>query len=343
MKPFAVIAFVLGILVATLLIAHFGLSTVLHTLESLGWVGFAIVIGFHLVLVLMMGTAWWLLARGRPEMRWHSFIWGRVIRDGASEVLPFSQIGGFVAGARAATVSGIKGSFAAASTVVDLTMELMGQLAYTALGLGFLAWMEPSSGITGPLALGLAGMTVAAIIFLLVQARGAGLVERIGLKLAAQWLGTSLSASSAVQEDIHEIHSHRRWLAVSASLHLVCWILSGVEAWLTFHLMGIDISVTAAVVIDSLIYGIRSFAFMVPNAMGVQEAAYVLLGSLFGITPDASLALSLIRRGRDIAIGTPALLIWQFVEGGQAIKGRPERVSRADRDLTESVDRVNLL
>jgi hypothetical protein len=82
--------------------------------------------------------------------------------------------------------------------------------------------------------------------------------------------------------------------------------------------MGVSVSLTAALVIDSLIYGIRSFAFMIPNALGVQEAAYVMLGSLFGVTPDVALALSLIRRGRDIVLGTPVLIVWQLIEGKRA-------------------------
>jgi hypothetical protein len=39
-----------------------------------------------------------------------------------------------------------------------------------------------------------------------------------------------------------------------------------------------------------------------------------LLGAVFGVTPEAALALSLLRRARDLAIGIPALLAWQTVE-----------------------------
>jgi glycosyltransferase 2 family protein len=42
-----------------------------------------------------------------------------------------------------------------------------------------------------------------------------------------------------------------------------------------------------------------------------------LLGPLFGLPAEAALALSLLKRGRDIAIGIPVLLIWQFLEGRQ--------------------------
>lgn len=318
MKALGIAAFLLGSVGATALIAHYGVKPVVSALTTIGWTGFAIILAFHLVLVLLMGLAWWLLGNNRADGRWYRFVWGRLIRDGASEVLPFSQIGGFVAGARAATLAGVGGGFSAASTVVDLTMELMGQLGYTALGLGLLARLEPGNRIVGPIALGLAGMTVAAGIFLMLQGRGAGLVEQIAVRLSRQWLGATLSSSRSVQGEIHRIHDRRRHLAASASVHLLCWLLSGVEAWLTLRFMGIQVSVTAALVIDSLLYGIRSFAFMVPNAMGVQEAAYVLLGALFGVSPGSALALSLVRRGRDIALGTPVLLLWQLAEGGRA-------------------------
>lgn len=318
MRAFGILAFLLGGIGATLLIVHYGLGLVVSALSTIGWTGFAIILAFHLVLVVLMGLAWWLLGSNRADGRWYRFVWGRLIRDGASEVLPFSQIGGFVAGARAATIAGVAGSFAAASTVVDLTMELMGQLGYTALGLGLLAWLEPENRVVGPVVLGLALMTAAAVIFLMVQARGAGLVEKIAVKLSSQWLGAALSSSRSVESEIHRIHERHRPLAISTALHLLCWLLSGVEAWLTLRFMGIEISVTAAIVIDSLLYGIRSFAFLVPNALGVQEAAYVLLGALFGVSPGAALALSLVRRGRDIALGTPLLVLWQIIEGGKA-------------------------
>jgi putative membrane protein len=320
MKPVAIILFILGALLGVALIAHFGFADVLHSLAAMSWAGFGAILGFRAILILIMGGAWWTLANNRSDSRWYRFVWGRLIRDGASEILPFSQIGGFVAGARAITISGINGTFAAASTVVDLTTELLAQLAYIALGLGLLVWLAPGNDIAGPLALGLAIMTVIAIVFLLIQARGAGMAERICVKLAKQWLGAELSGSSTVQAEIHAIHGRRRWLAASVVLHLVCWMLSGLEAWLMLHFMGVPISLTAALVIDSMICAIRSFAFMVPNALGVQETGFILLGSIFGITPDAALALSLARRARDIIIGTPGLLIWQFLEGRKIIK-----------------------
>jgi hypothetical protein len=71
-------------------------------------------------------------------------------------------------------------------------------------------------------------------------------------------------------------------------------------------------------VIESLLYAIRTVAFAIPNAVGVQEGAYILLGGAFGLTPEMALALSLLKRARDLTIGLPALGAWQAIEGGRA-------------------------
>jgi hypothetical protein len=34
------------------------------------------------------------------------------------------------------------------------------------------------------------------------------------------------------------------------------------------------------------------------------------------------LALSLLKRGRDITIGVPVLLVWQGLEGGSLLRGK---------------------
>jgi len=71
-----------------------------------------------------------------------------------------------------------------------------------------------------------------------------------------------------------------------------------------------------------LLYGIRSFAFAIPGAIGIQEATYVFIGTSFGLTPEIALSLSLLRRARDLAIALPTLGLWQAVEGGRLWRRR---------------------
>jgi putative membrane protein len=317
-KALAVLGLVGGLALATLLVLSYGIGAIWDASAAIGWGGSAAIVAMHLGLIGGMGLAWWLLGRGRPDARRYRFVWGRLIRDSASEALPLSQIGGFVLGARAVTLAGVSSSFAAGSTVVDVTVELVAQLVYTLLGLALLDYLQPQNAFALPVLAGLALMAGLVVAFVAVQARGAGFVERIGVQLARRFLGREIAVSGSVQGDIQAIHRRPGTLLTAACVHLTTWILSGVETWLTLWLMGVELPVSAGIAIDSLLYGVRSAAFMVPNAVGVQEGGFIVLGGLFGVGPDAALALSFVKRGRDLIIGVPALLVWQAIEGRRA-------------------------
>jgi hypothetical protein len=83
----------------------------------------------------------------------------------------------------------------------------------------------------------------------------------------------------------------------------------------------VSIRLTSVLAIESLVSAVRSAAFVAPMGIGVQEATYALLGPLFGLGPELSLAVSLLKRARDLAIGVPALLTWQGLEGARLVKG----------------------
>jgi hypothetical protein len=92
-------------------------------------------------------------------------------------------------------------------------------------------------------------------------------------------------------------------------------MLSAIEVWIALRLAGAPLGFPTVLVVESLLYAIRTVAFAIPNAVGVQEGAYVLIGAAFGLTPEMALAISLMKRARDLAIGLPALGAWQVVEG----------------------------
>ena len=209
---------------------------------------------------------------------------------------------------------GVAAAVAVATTVVDLTFEVASQIAYTALGLGLLVWLQPSTTFAVPVAVGLAVAVVAVIAFAAVQRRGAGIFERFGSRIAGDRLTAMAVGAETLQDQIHEIHRRDRRLWSCFLLHLIAWLASGAEAWLALRLMGVPIAIAPVLALESLLYAIRSVAFIVPNAIGVQEGAYVMLGASFGLTPDFALGLSLLKRGRDLLLGIPALLAWQIIE-----------------------------
>ena len=67
--------------------------------------------------------------------------------------------------------------------------------------------------------------------------------------------------------------------------------------------------------VASLGQGVHSAAFLVPGALGALEGGFVLFGALLGVPADIALAISLAKRVRELALGLPGLIVWQWVEG----------------------------
>ena len=302
-----------GLALIGVLVGYFGADAVIRSLIAIGWAGFATICLIHLVLIAVMGMAWWALL---PGTRLWISIWGRLVRDAASEVLPLSQVGGYVLGARSIALTGVPGTSAAASTIVDVSLEFIAQIAFTGLALAWLIRLWPEAPVALPVATGLAAAAILAAGLLVAQRRGFGSIDRVAGILGRAWLEkTAAIGAAALHAAIGEIYRRRCRLCASFILHLFCWIAATVEIWLALRLAGTPLDFGVVLVIEGLLYAVRSVAFAIPNAVGVQEGAYIMLGGSFGLTPEIALALSLLKRARDLALGLPVLGVCQLLEG----------------------------
>jgi uncharacterized membrane protein YbhN (UPF0104 family) len=98
-------------------------------------------------------------------------------------------------------------------------------------------------------------------------------------------------------------------------IHLVAWVASGLSAWLALRVAGVSVGPLAILALEALVGALKSAAVVAPMGIGVQEAGYAFLGPLFGLGPEMALALSLVRRARDVIVGVPVLIAWQGLEG----------------------------
>jgi uncharacterized membrane protein YbhN (UPF0104 family) len=103
--------------------------------------------------------------------------------------------------------------------------------------------------------------------------------------------------------------------------HFIAWCGGGGNIWIAYKLLGAHVDPLAALGIESLLSSVLAVGFLLPGALGVQELSFMAIGGAFGVPPHLSLALSLIRRARDILIGAPALTAWQVLEARQ-LRGR---------------------
>jgi putative membrane protein len=304
-----------GVAVVTGLVIYFGAADVLKALTSVSIFRFGEYIAAQLVIVLGLGLCWRQLLRSRMRGSFWLCVWGRLVRDATGEFLPFSQVGGYVLGARVITLGGVNISDAAASTLADITTEFLAQLCFIGMGLAILTRKAPNSGLFVPVAIGLSIALLMALGLVLAQ-RGSGaklfrgLVARIA-GAAAQ--GASLSVDR-LQASLDLMYGERRRLTLASVFHLVCWFGTATASYIGFHALGVDISFLDAFCIEAMLHAMLALAFFIPGRIGIQEAAYTLLAGIFGVPADIALSLSLLRRARDFVIAVPVLLIWQGLE-----------------------------
>jgi putative membrane protein len=241
-------------------------------------------------------------------------VWGRMVRDASANCLPFSQVGGFVFGARAVTLHGVEWHTATASTVVDVTAEFLAQIAFAGIGLAILLARAPASSLAVPMEVGLGLAIMACLGFVWLQQGAGPIFTRISRRIAGRWFGDARERVDVLQAELSLIYGRTLQLALSCLVHLVGWLCTGVAGWITYHALGVPVDFDDALAIEALLAAATAVAFLVPVNAGVQEAGYAGLGAIFGISPDLSLAVSIVRRARDLAVGVPILLLWQYLE-----------------------------
>jgi putative membrane protein len=288
-----------------------GAPAVAGALRAVGWTGLLAVSAFHLIATALMGTAWWSL---RPSARWRFYVWGRLLRDAGSEVLPLSQIGGSVLGARAPVMHGAERTGVAASVVVDASLEFCAQVGFVALGTALLLRLPQAATFAGPAVAWLVPAVAAGGAMIAVQVGRSEAARRFAARFTRGWAALTFSGIAAVHGEMRRIYRHKARLLAAFLLHFAAWIVSAMEAWLVLRMMGVRRDPMFVLALEALLYAARSVVFMVPAAAGVQEGAYLVIGVGFGLPPDVALGLSLLKRGRDFVLGIPTLVSWQYLE-----------------------------
>ena len=309
---------IIGLATAAWIVRGVGAAPVLAAIAAIGGWGFALYCAYSLVVLALLGAAWRAVAPGGGPVG--TYAWARTVREGATDVLPFAQIGGIVVGGRVLAARGVANDLVYASMIADLTTEMASQALFTlfgvaalvlALGSGFGGSLEGAAGVL-KLVLGGAALAVA---LMFAVAFGQQPLLRLTRGLAARLVPTAAASFDAVSARLAAIYRDPTAVALSFVLNLAAWIASGFGAWLALRLMGVVVGTLPVLAVEALIFAVRSIAFVVPGALGVQEGAYLLLAPLFAIDPRAAIALSLLKRARDVAIGLPALVAWQAGEG----------------------------
>lgn len=269
---------------------------------------------FMLLALAVDARGWQVLVPHAPA--WRHFVYARWVGDSVTNLLPVAQVGGIVVKTYLLTRRDVTPGLAVASVLVAVTLAVGGLIVFVLLGLVLMAVQYPHARILLPLTPGFAVFTLAAYLFYRLQRRGTrALPVWLRHRIAAHLPGGGLREDDALGARLREIYASTSRIRRSFVLQLTGWLIGGGEVWLIAHLLGGHLSPVNAVMLESLIQALRNVAFFVPGALGVQEGAFVLAGSALGLPPSMALSISLVKRFREIAMGMPALLVWQLSEG----------------------------
>ena len=313
-------------MLATILIADHGAAAILDAMLVIGW-GLLAVTLFHLVPMMLANLSWRELLPRASRPGALALLWIRWIRESVNSLLPVAQVGGDLVCARLVHLHGVAGASAIASMVVDLTVSVLTQLLFVALGLALLLMrsLEPTVlAVAWGVAAGMGILLAAMATFLFVQRRG---MFEIAIRIGAALLGSNvrerLNAKAAeIDHAIRALYRNKRAFWIAMAWRLADWIAGAGEVWLVMYFLGKPVSIAEALILESLGTGVRSAAFLVPGAIGILEASYIVFGGLFGISAADSLALALAKRVRELLLGLPGLLAWQLAEGRRLLRRR---------------------
>jgi putative membrane protein len=275
-------------------------------------------IPFRGLFFLLYAAGWAMLLRQYDVERRAGIgylFWVTTVREAIDRLLPVASVGGAVAGVRLVGWRGIAAAPASATVIVEVILNLIASWLFAVLGVALLGQFDGASEHYHRVALAL--MLSLPVPLVLTVMLGSGATFSRLERILAGVVGIPLSAAGAEALDRALRSSLRleRPLLSAAVLQLLAILSGSFEIWFALRLFGHPVGVGAAVMLESMVQAFRNVAFMVPASLGVQETVLVVFGHSLGIGTEMAIAVSLVKRLREVLWGVGSLLSWQWMEG----------------------------
>jgi putative membrane protein len=322
-QPIVYLLGIAGVALFIVLLVREGAEQVGLAIAHAGW-GLLVLMLYHVMQTLSDSFGWSVLIPKENRVRLNRTFILNWIGESINNLLPTARVGGDIVVARVAAMWGMPLRIATAAIIVDVTIGIVTKVFYLVAACILLVAATGRTDLVRPALVAVLTGTLAVTGFYTVQRAG---IFRWSATLASR-LAKSPGWSSLVQggealdETIRLLYARRSGVVGCCFFWILSWIIASGEIWIALRALGVRSSFTTAVILESAALAIRGAAFLVPGAVGVQEGGYILLGSLLGISGDMALALSLVRRVRELAWGIPGLVVWQFIEAGRLWRGR---------------------
>ncbi len=312
MKAAAYIAGLLGLALLAVLLIHADVPAMLRVWKTaspaLLWL-----VPYRVGYFALYTVGWRVILRPFDPMGRAGFgyvLWVTSVREAVDRLLPVASLGGLVLGVRLLVWRGLGTIPATASVIVEVllnvfTLYLFGTLATLILlsnggshrGGRHGAGAEPADCGRAP---------AAASLRLRIPALAA-LFEAVDGLAGAE-------AATALDADLHLCVGRSASCPSRARCNSWRWSPDHLKSGGRCACLTIPSVRASAIMLEGLMQAARHLAFIVPAGLGVQEAALVVLGHTLGISTELALAVSVVKRMREVICGVPPLLSWHWLE-----------------------------
>ncbi|MFP4223958.1 MAG: lysylphosphatidylglycerol synthase domain-containing protein [Phycisphaeraceae bacterium] len=316
-RTWTLLALLVGLAALTAVIAWLGAGQIAAAFRRAGlWV---LLLPLWALLPLLFAAESWRLLfppRHRPTHRlaYH----GNWISLAINWLLPVAQVGGELAKAHLAIQRGRPPRDSFASVVVDKTLQMGTQVLYALAGMLMLAALFTGGRagvLTGALT-GTAVLAVLGVLFYRLQRRGLfALVGRVVDRFSRSSDAGGFPRGEEFDLAVRGCYQRQRALWAATAWRLAFRVAMAGEVYLAAWMLGYELTLAEAVVLESLAQTARAGAFLVPGGLGVQEGALAGVAVALGLPPEAGVAISLCKRVRELGLGLPGLLAWQIEQG----------------------------
>jgi putative membrane protein len=314
LKVAAYIAGLLGLALLAGLLVHADVPVMLKTVEQAGarllWL-----VPYRLIFFVLYAIGWRAMLRPYDPAAHAGFgyvLWVTAVREAVDRLLPVASLGGGVVGVRLIRWRGLAAVPVSATVIVEILLTLIALYVFGALATLILLGSGAASNhreVVAVLALSLP-IPVGSLLLL----RYGSVFQRMQGFLSPLVGLTGADAAVSLDADLRDCLRRVRTLLLAGSLQLVALISASLEIWWALRLFDHPISAASAIMLEGLTQALRHLAFIVPAGLGVQEGTLVLFGHALGISAELSLAVSAVKRVREVLCGVPPLLWWQWLE-----------------------------
>ncbi|MEA3151598.1 MAG: hypothetical protein QOD56_2537 [Gammaproteobacteria bacterium] len=322
MKLATYIGGLVGLALLVILMIRADVGAIAATLGSAGG-ELAWLLPYRALYFLCYAAGWLVLLRPYDRDRRAGLgylFWVTTIREAIDRLLPVASVGGSVVGIRLLRRRGLATVPVSATVFVEIVLTLIVSYVFTAVGLIVLVGHGATDReFRNSVFVFLATLPVPIVTFALLRYGSVfGRLQRFLRPLIGE--STLSQDASSLDRELRACLGRALSLLTAGSWQFAALLSGAFEIWFALRLFGHPVSVATAVALESMNQATRHVAFFVPAGLGVQEAGLIVFGQLLGINGELALALSMVKRMREVLWGVPSLLSWQWFEGRQLEK-----------------------